>query len=52
MLLAPLTTSPTSVSPATGSGRGAVGVVPVVNVVVGLFVGRLVQVIRTSELTG
>jgi hypothetical protein len=49
MLLAPLATTQ---STATGEGRGPVGVVPVVNVVVGLFVGRLVQVIGTSEPTG
>jgi hypothetical protein len=52
MLLAPLTTSRAI---ATGEGRGTMGVVPgsnVVNVVVGLFVGRLVQVIGSSEPTG
>jgi hypothetical protein len=44
MLLAPLTT--TSIPLAIGSRRGTA------SVVVGLFVGRLVQVIRTSEPTG
>jgi hypothetical protein len=47
MLLAPLTT--TSIPLATGSRRGTANVV---RVVVGLFVGRLVQVIGTSEPTG